>query len=46
MMNKQKAIQILSELIPYLEMMNNDVGQIVSENDIKSLKYILKDYVK
>lgn len=46
MMTKQKAIQILSELIPYLEDMNNDVVQIVTENDIKALKYILKDYDK
>lgn len=45
-MTKQKAIQILSELIPYLEETNNDIGQIVTENDIKALKYILKDYVK
>lgn len=46
MMTKQKAIQILTELIPYLEMTNKDIGQIVTENDIKALKYILKDYVK
>ena len=46
MMTKQKAIQILSELIPYLEETNNDIGEIVTENDIKALKYILKDYVK
>lgn len=46
MMTKQKAIQILSELIPYLENTNRDIGQIVTENDIKALKYILKDYVK
>lgn len=46
MMTKQNAIQILSELIPYLEATNNDIGQIVTENDIKALKYILKDYVK
>ena len=46
MMTKQNAIQILTELIPYLEMTNKDIGQIVIENDIKALKYILKDYVK
>jgi len=45
-MTKQKAIEILNELIPYLEETNNEISQIVTDEDIQALKYILKDYTK
>ena len=45
-MTKQKAIKILNGLIPYLEETNNEICQIVTDEDIQALKYILKDYAK
>ena len=45
-MTKQKAIEILNGLIPYLEETNNEISQIVTNEDIQALKYILKDYSK